>query len=112
MFASKTPRDLNHDPLPYLYASTDYTARFSHNNLGYPYASSAIYDPRPEFDHVQHNEPNPILTWFRAVIEDPKCGEFDQVVDDFLIYHIKGHGKQEHHARKVLTRLANITKEN
>ena len=65
MFASKTPRDLNHDPLPYLYASTDYTARFSHNNLGYPYASSAIYDPRPEFDHVQHNEPNPILIAFR-----------------------------------------------
>ena len=91
MFASKTPRDLNHDPLPYLYASTDYTARFSHNNLGYPYASSAIYDPRPEFDHVQHNEPNPILVAFREQRPVPAVTEAAYL-----------------HARKVLTRLANL----
>ena len=81
MYASMTPRDLSHDPHP-------------------RYDPAA--NPRPEYDHMQHNAPNPILTWFRAVIEDPKCGEFNQVVDDFLIYHIKGHGKQEHHARAVL----------
>ena len=105
IFSSKTPRDLNHDPEPWV----DARGENRHGPFG---GWSSVWAPRPEFDHVQNNEPNPILTWFRAVIEDPKCGEFNQVVDDFLIYHIKGHGKHEHHARKVLTRLANITKEN
>ena len=110
MFASKTPRDLNHDPLPYLYASTDYTARFSHNNLGYPYASSAIYDPRPEFDHVQHNEPNPILVEFRE--ESEALGRMHPA-DWARTCSREFWGKEVsrdmlHHARRVLTRLANL----
>lgn len=103
IFSSKTPRDLNRDPESFL---DERGSRWISPVTFQP--RTFTYSPRPQFDHVQHNETNPILTWFRAVIEDPKCGEFDQVVDDFLIYHIKGHGKQEHHARRVLARLANL----
>lgn len=114
IYASKTPRNLNHDPLPYLYASTDYTARYAHNDPGHPYASSAIHDPRPEFDHVQHNEPNPILLAFRRDADEMKRERgwtvamtalswdrdaFDPFVDMYDLAVLD-------HARRVLERLA------
>jgi hypothetical protein len=114
MFSSRPP--FNDDPYPNVWnghsprnqmrVDTDMYRR------GAPYNhESYSYKPRPEFGRPQHNPTNPILEWFRAVLEDPKCGTFDQVLDDFLIFHIKGHGRHEHHARKVLTRLASLTKE-
>lgn len=100
IFSSKTPSDLTSHAAAHLCSRCE--AQFQEDGL-YSEDEHRDYHQPP-----QHNETNPILTWFRAVIEDPKCGEFDQVVDDFLIYHIKGHGKQEHHARRVLARLANL----
>lgn len=60
-FASKTPRDLNHDPEPW----------YNHDN-GERWESRLEphweSQPRPEFDHVPRpgaNEPNPILVAVR-----------------------------------------------
>ncbi len=61
MFASKTPRDLNHDPMPYRTPG----GRWAEQS----YLGLRDLAPRPEFDHVQHNEPNPILVRFRKWIE-------------------------------------------
>lgn len=60
MFASKTPRDLNRDPRP---LSTIGTGR--RVAVGSNYAGETVPNPRPEYDHPQHNEPNPILVKLR-----------------------------------------------
>lgn len=64
-FASKTPRDLNHDPKPYR-GKTMGTRATSELIAKVNYPEHWEHDPRPEFDHVQHNEPNPILVAFRV----------------------------------------------
>jgi hypothetical protein len=121
IFASKTPRDLNHDREPYVDGHLD-TAGFG-RRFSEPYstpdhcqACGTRYDPRPEFDHVQHNPPNPILVWLRAIWDDPKCGTHAEIVDYMLndprMIDPRMH---EHtparidHARRVLTRLARLT---
>lgn len=102
MFTSKTPRDLNHDPHPVRIAGRQ--AR-SKRMLW----SSDVMDPRPEFDHVQHNEPNPILVSIRegyhdiesalALLQDDAREWWTPVVSDAHIDH----------AHRVLTRLANLS---
>lgn len=108
MFASKTPRDLNRDPEPW----TDARGENRHGPIG---GWSSVWSPRPEFDHVQHNEPNPILLDFRDMhgdaqlwletIEGPEG-------DAFLAETPKEFGYIDsdviHHARRVLTRLARL----
>jgi hypothetical protein len=67
IFASKTPRDLNHDREPY---ESDGLRITRERYLGMDPAhrkAAWLYNPRPEFDHVQHNPPNPILVWLRKV---------------------------------------------
>lgn len=67
MFASKTPRDLNRDATPWV--STITGMRYSIHGAGRygdRYGDEFVRRPRPEFDHVQHNQPNPILLRFRA----------------------------------------------
>lgn len=64
----------------------------------------------------QHNEPNPILVWLRAIWDDPKCGTHAEIVDYMLndprMIDPRMH---EHtparidHARRVLTRLTHIS---
>ena len=66
------------------------------------------YDPRPEYDAVQHNEPNPILVKFRsrdypASYWAHRLGKGDLPVG---VEATEGH---VHHARKVLSRLAALT---
>lgn len=116
MFASKTPRDLNHDPKPYVGASGDRDYEQSA-----PWHAAREYDPRPEFDHVQHNEPNPILVEFRRTLTQVEVPapwlaghwtQTDEMWDEMVLLdgsmddeHI-GTLAQEDHARKVLSRLA------
>jgi len=109
-YASKTPRDLNHDPLPYVTRAGN---RYE-DGIWYGHDMFRRYlDPRPEFDHVQHNAPNPLLLDMRefwpvivgdwlAALDDPWFTdgvpqEFGSVTED----HID-------HARRVLSRLAAI----
>lgn len=115
MFASKTPRDLNHDPEPWV--APDGTRRvFSHVEIGIK-----RFDPRPEFDHVQHNEPNPILVDFRDYAkehgdsaalarhwtrDDQQWWDVTRSTRLISVDEPVGTPEQEDHARKVLTRLA------
>lgn len=124
MFSSKTPRDLreqrslkglrpaNHDPLPFIYRSPSYVARYATNSPGHPYASQSEHEPRPEYDHVQHNEPNTLLVTFRTIwkghpgtIQGYLAGITGAVAEDDepqLIARVE-------HARRVLSRLATLT---
>lgn len=116
MFASKTPRDLNRDPRPYRHAANE--ARVKHYIEGQE-AYGWAYDPRPEYDHAQHNEPNPILLAFRQhrtwewvyINEDQSYAEsverFDGLRDESFM---NVSPEQINHARRVLTRLASITR--
>lgn len=102
MYASKTPRDLNHDRFPVrIHGSQARSQRFI--------ARDDIRDPRPEFDHVQHNEPNPILVSFRSNDMNPRASDWAKwlVRPSLGAWH---HADSTHidHARKVLTRLANL----
>ncbi len=69
MFASKTPRDLSHDPHPFVgepgHTNTPNRYGFRETGEGAPFFDTVTYDPRPEFDHGQHNVPNPILVALR-----------------------------------------------
>lgn len=129
MFSSKTPRDLreqrslkglrpaNHDPLPFIYRSPDYVARYATNSPGHPYASQPEHEPRPEYDHVQHNPPNPHLTALRERLQAPDAS--NEVywalrgADQWYI-SLTAWGREIppalEHARKVLQRLANLAK--
>lgn len=105
MFASKTPRDLNHDTHPWLHdhhwACSDNGGRFRFNN-----GIGNVFDPRPEFDHVQHNEPNPILVAFR--VQGRKPADFlwrlGSPASTEVVYGVE----QSRHARRVLGRLARL----
>lgn len=63
MFASKTPRDLSHDPVPWVYSDG------SRTNYPEPWEMNLTFNPRPEFDHVQHNPPNRLLTLWRSGLD-------------------------------------------
>ncbi|MBN9176087.1 MAG: hypothetical protein J0I43_01775 [Microbacterium sp.] len=85
MFASKTPRDLNHDAHPWAHTACgyewcdDFGGRFSFNN-----GTGNEFSPRREFDHVQHNEPNPILVRFRKWIEGEELAD-PHWVDQWIV---------------------------
>lgn len=105
MYASKTPRDITHDPEPWEYF--DGTRRHAPLNQHpeNPYRVLWTYNPRPEFDHVHHNRPNPILRIARRAHEDGHLAAF---IDGFM--GDRHERQNEHpyatHARRVLTRLA------
>lgn len=121
IYASKTPRDLNHDPMPWAHTACGYSwcddfgGRFQTNN-----GTGNEFSPRPEFDHAQHNEPNPVLTAFRQI--DAGRGEYADWVRDFderPEFWTRGHNgtpsrfpqytpAQVAHARRVLERLASL----
>ena len=107
MYASKTPRDLNRDPKPYY--NIESHGRYTEAPAGTDYYFR--YDPRPEFDAVQHNEPNPELTYYRTY----EAARGREALLDFLdwLYLVHEHAPNAHvvHARRVLTRLANLKEE-
>lgn len=112
-FSSRPP--FNDDPLPW----TDPRGENRHGPYG---GWSSEYAPRPEFDRPQHNPTNPILTEFRKCAAEhgdaPRlaahwtksdwmwaemCLKDHSFVDEPI-----GTPEQERHARRVLTRLANL----
>lgn len=111
IYASKTPRDLNHDPKPMIDPFSGVRFSVADELLGYE------YHPRPEFDHAQHNEPNPILVAFRRYADEMKRERgwtvamtarswgrrdaFDAFVDRYDLAVLD-------HAGHVLTRLENL----
>lgn len=117
MFASKTPRDLNHDPYPYV-TYRDLTGTLGPQALwrsgnrvdGAGYFTKL--EPRPEFDHVQHNEPNPLLADYRLDIAHTGWRDRDprdwlkEVTTRFPGVTFPWSSAQIDHARRVLTRLA------
>lgn len=101
-FSSKTPRDLNHDPQPYIGLYGDHVnAAAARWEGGRPHA------PRPEFDHPQHNEPNPILVSFRANDQNPDPAQWAEWLrlPSLGPWH---YARRDHidHARRVFLRLA------
>jgi hypothetical protein len=115
MFASKTPRDLNRDPEPWR-APTSPEYRVSEEHRAYA-SIRLVHDPRPEYDHPQHNEPNPVLTRFRQdcarwgfnIRTEAYMWLHDDVLSDTGLWSSLG-ARDEHiaHARRVLTRLARM----
>lgn len=118
MFASNTPRDLNRDPRP---LSTIGTGR--RVAVGSNFAGETVPNPRPEYDHPQHNEPNRILIAFRLI--DAGRNEYADWLSDFderPAFWTRGHDEptalypqytpaELHHARRVLARLARFTEQ-
>jgi len=110
MFASKTPRDLSCDPEPYrkLYP-------YNVGRSGWPIAISGTeliteYDPRPEYDHPQHNEPNPILSMYRQSLADRDEDAMENALSVASGWptHYPCTQAQRDHARRVLTRIASL----
>jgi len=98
MFASKTPRDLNHDPMPWRHPALFHR----HAEPGF----GAVYSPRPEFDHVQHNEPNPFLVEARQAA-DPIAFLTEALTPLSRAFQPRDWSDwHAHHASRVLTRLA------
>lgn len=121
IFASKTPRDLNRDPLP---SRNPYDGSRWRDDGGW---GEMIHDPRPEFDHAQHSEPNPILLDFRhyanLVAADTRYPlsapalaahwtksdlMWSEVILSVIDDEPLGTPSQEEHARRVLMRLARM----
>ena len=121
IFASKTPRDLNPHGVIMTSAGTLplCSCGWQRRRLDGP----TLADHIAEFDHVQHNEPNLILVDVRRYVEErsrmnqPKG--WSRVLGIFSAAADYGHfvtGDWEEitspemldHARRVLTRLANL----
>lgn len=119
MFSSKPPRE-NNDPYPNVWdGHSQYNQMRGDTDMfreGAPYNFERYsYRPRPEFDHVQHNEPNPILVdvrdyWAHAnsPIRANQVAIYLEVCD---ISAIQATPEQVEHAHRILTRLANMKKE-
>lgn len=139
IYASKTPRDLNHDPMPWHVSLTpsrggngrwrewrgaasswdDALVRAEDAHPGWTAHTGGLI-PRPEFDHKQHNEPNPILVEFRDVAGThfPFAEDLDWwlkcLEDPTFDYTASGYRwTRAHvdHARRVLERLARFRRQ-
>lgn len=122
MFSSKTPRDLNRDPEPWdirgennRWRYDDKRARVIIDNPDvYGNRITAHYDPRPEYDHPQHNPPNPILVEFRndvALNPGVPAAHLALIWCDRGLFAFEAEGAtlaHAAHARAVLERLARL----
>jgi hypothetical protein len=122
IYSSKTPRDLNRDPFPFV-TYRDVTGskgpqplwRSANKVDGAGFFAQR--EPRPEYDHVQHNEPNPILADYRMDIahttwRDRNPLEWLAEVTGPMVWLNGKHPwsrDQVNHASRVLARLANFT---
>lgn len=120
MFASKSPRDLNHDPEPWQGGVMGGRAsdELMRRREAMTFQTGWHYNPRPEFDHVQHNAPNPILTYARQYLnrEGDKAYMYG-VWRDALLFRgpfsedvkmLTPTSELMAHARRVLGRLASL----
>lgn len=111
MFSSRPP--FNDDPFPFVWPEESRAARISEGPLRSMFSEGdgidLIRDPRPEFDRPQHNPTNPILASFRANDMNPRAADWARWLDrpSLGAWH---HADAAHidHARRVLTRLANL----
>lgn len=125
-FASKTPRDLNHDPNPYV-DQWGIDRNDDGDPAGYDFDALFHFDPRPEFDHVQHNDPNPILTALRRRFpsqQNSAWAIYQDTLDALTMYGVAEMQRiidrdgidavvtDDHidHARRVLTRLGRFSR--
>lgn len=119
IFASKSPRDLNRDPAPFRI----WTGPWAGTRAAQAVPGMTELDPRPEFGHVQHNQPNPILVAFRNRAEDVTLDywawalEAEAAFGGWSSWNHSDHpahsltiatDAQIDHARRVLERLANF----
>ena len=109
MFASKTPRDLNPHSVIMTGAGTPplCTCGWQGRRFDGPILAEHI----AEFDHAQHNEPNPILVEFR---EEWESTAFSELLHWWLptLEENTYPGWTEpqiEHARRVLTRLIAVS---
>lgn len=110
-FSSKTPHDLNHDPEPFVWRATKLRTRIKYGN------EAIDFEPRPEFDHIQHNEPNPILVELRQAFaadhRRPRMVYIESKLREVEYETRNGNNgwspQMLDHARRVLTRLARLT---
>ncbi len=107
MFASKKPRDLNHEPLPFSLPGEG-GGRLASWEAELLTELGPLFDPRPEFDHVQHNEPNPILVAVRERVDLIDAYMGSVVSGDGTLPHLTIDPRHYDHARRVLTRLADL----
>lgn len=113
MFASRTARDLNHDPKAWV------DEQGQRHRWIAAYVFGMKYNPRPEFDHVQHNAPNRRLIAFRREVElhraEPEIGISMQGLARSWIERNDGADSvtdaEFHHSQGVLIRLANLAPE-
>lgn len=110
-FSSRPP--YNDDPFPY---ENFHGTRVAAASTPGGFCSECVteHDPRPRFDRPQNNPTNPILTNLRM---DDRHVEIQWTPDRLAVWldvetGIHGHHESAHidHARKVLTRLANLSK--
>lgn len=121
LYVSKTPRDLNHDPEPWqVYAQGVPSWRRNHHRDRFENGFGEIvidrHVPRPEFDHVQHNEPSQVLVGFRRWSERfthctvPELARIELINMKHGSGIFQGDATDEEivHARRVLERLARL----
>lgn len=129
MFSSKTPRDLNRDPLPWVcpeaHGYDKMPVRHREGladqiHFGVYRCNGVRRNPRPEYDHPQHNEPNPILVETRKHLSDGGPANAAAIISirlRTLAWMLEAHETSWErltdktvlyieHARRVLTRLA------
>ena len=116
IFASKTPRDLNPHGVIMTGAGTLplCLCGWQRRRLDGPTLAEHI----AEFDHVQSNEPNPILVEFRVAADVDFTWATARMLDALTYDHRAPEAMREvvrrslpearDHARRVLTRLANL----
>lgn len=104
-FSSREP--FNDDPKPWTDTST---GERTSQRTGYM-ATGWAYEPRPEYNRPQNNPTNPILVEFRR--SEPWDIAIDAALElgwiDFKPIPNTATPAQRDHARKVLTRLANLS---
>ena len=117
IFASKTPRDLNPHGVFMTGAGTPplCSCGWQRRRLDGPTLAEHI----AEFDHVQHNKPNPILVELRVVADVDFTWATARMLDALTYDHRAPEAMREvvrhslpearDHARRVLTRLANLS---
>ncbi|WP_156495999.1 hypothetical protein [Microbacterium sp. T32] len=82
--------------------------------VGSNYAGETVPNPRPEYDHPQHNEPNWLLVAFRDEPREPGETEAERIAwwKGFGADHrTTATDEEREHFRRVLTRLARFTEQ-